>query len=93
MLTLFGRFLIRLVLQITDFQVFRLQAVHRRRPQSGRLSSADILRTRGEGSISDVNVCTFWCRKISDFSKLMACPHGQGGMSQRGHFSDKGEGK
>jgi len=30
--------------------------------------------------------------KISDFSKFMMCPHGQGrGLSQCGHFADKGE--
>jgi len=28
--------------------------------------------------------------KISDFSKFMMCQHGQGGLSQFGHFSDKG---
>jgi len=32
--------------------------------------------------------------KISDFLKFVMCPHGQGerGLSQCGHFVDKGEG-
>jgi len=30
-------------------------------------------------------------KKTSDVSKFMVCPHGQGGLSQCGHFSDKVE--
>jgi len=32
--------------------------------------------------------------KTSDYSKFMGCPHGQSGegLSQSGHFADKGEG-
>jgi len=53
-------------------------------------SSSDIFRTRGS---SDVEVRTFWCKKTSNFSKFMLCPHGQGegGLSQCEQFSDKGE--
>jgi len=40
------------------------------------LSSADILRTRGEGVSSDEDDLTFW-RKKWDFSKFMVCPPGQ----------------
>jgi len=29
--------------------------------------------------------------KNKDFSKFMVCPHGQGGLSQCGHFADKGD--
>jgi len=29
--------------------------------------------------------------KNSDFLKFMVYPHGQGGLSQYGHFTDKGE--
>jgi len=38
----------------------------------GGLSSVD----KREGGSSDVDVRTFWCKK-SDFSKFVACPHGQ----------------
>jgi len=36
----------------------------------------------------------FFVQKLLDFSKFMVCPHGQEkeGLSQRGHFADKGEG-
>jgi len=30
--------------------------------------------------------------KTSELTKFMVCPHGQGGLSQSRHFSDKGEG-
>jgi len=46
-----------------------LGAVHKRHPQSGWLSSADIMRTRGKGS-SDADVCTFWCKKLRVFQNL-----------------------
>jgi len=56
------------------------------RGQGGRgLSSADILRT-------DMDVRSFWCKKTSDLSKFMVCPHEQGGLKQCGHFADKREG-
>jgi len=66
------------ILRFDNFLAFcciYLGAVHKRRPQLGGLSSADILRTKRE--ISDADVRTLWCKK-SDFSKFMVCPHGQG---------------
>jgi len=36
------------------------------------------------------NVHTFWCEKHRIFLKFMVCPHGQVGLSQCRHFSDKG---
>jgi len=59
------------------------------------LSSADILQTSGEGGSSDADVRTFLCKKTSDFSKFIVCPHGKregGGLNQCGHFADKGVG-
>jgi len=55
------------------------EAVHKGRPQSGGLpmSSADILQTRGWGP-SDSDVCTFFPKITSDFSKFIVCLHGQG---------------
>jgi len=47
------------------------------------MSSAD----KGGGGSSDADVHTFWCKNLS-----MVCPHGQGELSQYGHFSNKGEG-
>jgi len=41
---------------------------------------------QGEGGSSDTDVRTFWEQKTSDFSKFMVCSHGQGGLSQCGHF-------
>jgi len=32
----------------------------------------------------------FFVQKTREFSKFMVCPHGQGWLSQCGHFSDKG---
>jgi len=42
-----------------------------------------------------VDVRTFKHKKLRNFAKLMVCPHGQGGggLSQCGHFEDKGEGR
>jgi len=69
----------------------RSEKVHKRRPLSGGgLSSADIFWTREEKSSSDSDVRTFWRKKLPDFSKVMVCPHEQEGLSQCGHFSDKG---
>jgi len=48
-------------------------AVHKGCPLSGReggLSSMDILQTLGEESSSGVDVCTFRCKKFSDFWNL-----------------------
>jgi len=39
----------------------------------GGLSSAD------KGGSLDADVRTFWCKKTSDSSKFMVCPHEQGG--------------
>jgi len=67
-----------------DSKKYKLGAAHKRRPQSngGRdMSCADILRTKGEGSSSDVDVRTFWCKKTLDFTKFIVCPHGQGGWT------------
>jgi len=30
-----------------------------------------------------------FAQKTSDFSKFIVCPHGQGGLSQYGHFTNK----
>jgi len=69
-----------------------LGAVHKGRPQSrGRaLSSVDILRTRWREHFR-CGIHTFWCKK-SDFSKLrcVETDKGRGGVSQCGHFADKG---
>jgi len=71
-----------------------LSYVHKECPQSGRICPERTFCRQGEGF--------FWCKrphflvqKLLDFSKLMVCPHGQGkrGMSQCGHFSDKGRGQ
>jgi len=51
----------------------RLGAVHKRRPQLGGrrgLSSANIFRTTGRGSSSDVDVGTFWCKNHRVFRNL-----------------------
>jgi len=58
------------------------------------LSSAGIFRTWGKGSLG-ADARTFWCKKTSDFSKFLVCPHGQGrggGVSQCGYFVDKERG-
>jgi len=67
-----------------------LGAVHKRRPQSGGLSSAD----KEGGGFFRCGRPHFLAQKTPDFSKLMVCSHGQGrrGLSQCGHFADKGEG-
>jgi len=58
--------------------------------------------------VTEEDVCPLWTRdrelfrwerphfllhKTSDFWKFMLCPHGQEGLSQCGHFSDKKEGR
>jgi len=53
----------------------------------GLLSSADILRTRGFIKCGRPH---FLAQKTSNFSELMVCPHGQGELSQCGHFADTG---
>jgi len=52
-----------------------LGVIHKRRPQSGErsLSSVDILRTRKKRGSSDANVCTFCCKKTSNFLKFVVC--------------------
>jgi len=59
--------------QVFDYE---LGAVHKRRPQSGGLSSADILRTRG---ILQMRTSALFFKKTPNFSKFIVCPHGQGG--------------
>jgi len=59
----------------SDFS--KLVAVYKRRPQSGELSSADILRIRERGFFRS-GYPYFLEQKLSDFSKFMVCPHGQG---------------
>jgi len=58
------------------------------------------LRGRGSLSIADkgggvfqMRTSAFLVQKTSDFSKCMVCPHGQGGLRQCKHFSDKGDGR
>jgi len=50
-------------------------------------------RQRERGGFSDADVRTLWCKKLG-FSKFVVCLHGQGGggLSQCGHFADKGGG-
>jgi len=67
-----------------------LGTVHKRRPQSGGLSSADILQTRGLSEFFRYGLPHFLEQKNLDFSKCMVCPHGQRGLSLYGHFADKG---
>jgi len=45
-----------------------------------------------EEGVLPMRTSIFLVQKLSGFSKFMMCPHGQGGFSQCGHFSDKGEG-
>jgi len=47
---------------------------------------------KGRGGISDADVRTLWCKKTSDFSKFMVCPHGQKGRGVEPvrNFADKG---
>jgi len=69
-------------------------AVHKRRPQSGGLSNADILQTR-RWEVLHMRTSVLFGEKISDISKFMVCPHGQGGgegVSQCEHIVDKGRG-
>jgi len=48
-------------------------------------------RQRGRGGSSDADVRTFSRKNTPDFFKFMMCPHEQrGGLSQCGHFADKG---
>jgi len=51
--------------------IYIIEAVHKKRPQSWRrgLSSADILRPRGE-FFSDENDRNFWCKKFWIFLNL-----------------------
>jgi len=44
----------------------------------------------GELVTSDADVRTFWCKNVAIF-EIYVCPHGQGGLSQCGHFVDKEE--
>jgi len=61
-------------------------AVHKRRLQSGGLSSAD----KGEEGSSDADVRTL-VQKSSDFSEIYVSARTRG-LSQCEHFSDKGGG-
>jgi len=70
--------------------MFLIRTVHKRRPQSRGLSSADIFRTRGRGFIRSGRP-HFLAQKASDFSKLMVCLYEQRGLSHYGsHFTDWG---
>jgi len=70
-------------------------AVHQRRPQWGGLSSADIFRTRGKEGFFRCGRPHFLVqKKLWNFWNLwFVCTHRQGGrgLSQWGHFADKGE--
>jgi len=59
------------------------------------LSSANILRTKGEGGSSDVDVRKFWCKNYRIFRNLscVRTNKGEEGLSQFGHFTDMGEGE
>jgi len=45
----------------------------------------------GQGGFFKCGRPHFLMQKTSDFSKFMVCPHGQGQLSQLGHFSGKEE--
>jgi len=71
-------------------------AVYKRHPKSeGRglsiVRTFLILRTRREAS--DSNIHRFCCKIFQDFSKIMVCPHGQGGLRQCGYFQTKKRGQ
>jgi len=68
---------------------YNIYLIHKRRPQSGGLSSVDVLRTRGEGFLR-CGRPRFLLQKTSEFSNFMVCPHGQGEerLSQCGHIAD-----
>jgi len=66
----------------------------KRRPQSGErgcLSSADIFR-KGGGRVLQMRTSALFDAKNIGFLKFMVCQHGQRGLSQCGHFVDKGRG-
>jgi len=69
-----------------------LGAVHKRRPKSGgRLSNADIFRTRG---VLPIRASALFGAKNTEFFEIYgvsAWTRGRG-LNQCGHFSDKGEG-
>jgi len=59
---------------------FQLEAVYKRRPQSGgrRFVQFGHFADKGEGGLQ-MHSPQFLAQKTSDFLKFMVCPHGQGG--------------
>jgi len=60
--------------------------------KNNNLPSIKDVRSQWGGGFFRCGRPHFLVQKGSDFSKFMVCPHGQEGLSQCGHFSDKGEG-
>jgi len=69
-----------------------LEAVHKRRPQSGWRGVCPVRTFCGQGwrGFFRCGRPHFLVQKTSDFSKFMVYPHGQGRLSQCGHFAVKG---
>jgi len=77
--------------KIKTKQTMQIQIIIRGCPMSIKdVHSADIFRTRG--ALQMLTSALFDAKNSGFFSKLMVCPHGQGGLSQCGPFSDKGRG-
>jgi len=65
-------------------------AVHKRRPQSGRIGVCPVRKFFGQVGFFRCGRPYFLVKKSSGFSKFMICPHRQGRLNQCEHFSDRG---
>jgi len=78
--------IINFKLNSSEFRKLPKGSVHKRRPQSKGLYSAD-----KDGGDSDADVRTFWCKKTPDFSKFLVFPHRTDKREGGWASEDKGE--
>jgi len=69
-----------------------LGVVHKRSMQSGWVVQCGHFSGKGGGGGGPkADVPTFWAKKnFKIFKFIVHCPHGQGVLSQRGYFTEKG---